>query len=76
MTSTRKRCITTEAIATKVSDMENDEVKHLFHSLDKSYFPEYRDYIAIMLMLDSGTRLGETLSIEIEQATPASAGLF
>lgn len=47
--------------------MENDEVKHLLHSLDKSYFPEYRDYIAIMLMLDSGTRLGETLSIEIEQ---------
>jgi len=30
--------------------MENDEVKHLLHSLDKSYFPEYRDYIAIMLM--------------------------
>ena len=45
--------------------MENDEVKHLLQSLDKSYFPEYRDYIAVMLMLDSGTRLGETLSIEI-----------
>ena len=38
--------------------MENDEVKMLLHSLDQGFFPEYRDYIAIMLMLDSGTRLG------------------
>lgn len=47
--------------------MGNDEVRHLLHSPDKSDFPEYRDYIAIMLMLDSGTRLGEILSIEMEQ---------
>ena len=47
--------------------LENSEVKELLRSLDKSYFPDYRDYIAIMLMLDSGTRLGETLSIEMEQ---------
>ena len=47
--------------------LEDDEVKELLRCLDKSYFPDYRDYIAIMLMLDSGTRLGETLSIEIDE---------
>ena len=48
-------------------NLEDDEVKELLRCLDKSYFPDYRDYIAIMLMLDSGTRLGETLSIEINK---------
>lgn len=47
--------------------LEDDEVKRLLKNLDRSYFSEYRDLLVIMLMLDSGTRLGETLSIEMEQ---------
>ena len=45
----------------------DDEVKELLKSLDKAYFPEYRDLVVMMIMLDSGTRLGETLSIEMNQ---------
>ena len=39
----------------------------ILKGLDKSFFPEYRDYVLIMLMLDSGTRIGETLSAENDQ---------
>ena len=47
--------------------LEDDEVKRLLRSMDRSYYTEYRDLLVMMLMLDSGTRLGETLSMEIEQ---------
>ena len=47
--------------------LEDDEVIRLLKGLDKSFYPEYRDYVLIMLMLDSGTRLGETLSAENTQ---------
>ena len=47
--------------------LDDDEVMRLIRSMDRSYFTEYRDLLAIMLMLDSGTRLGETLSVEMNQ---------
>ncbi len=47
--------------------LEDEEVMRILKGLDKSFFPEYRDYVLIMLMLDSGTRIGETLSAENEQ---------
>jgi len=37
----------------------DEELKKLFSKFDKSYFSEHRDYAMIMLMLDSGMRLGE-----------------
>ncbi|MBQ4580759.1 MAG: tyrosine-type recombinase/integrase [Clostridia bacterium] len=47
--------------------LEDHEVMCLLKGLDKSYYPEFRDYVVIMLMLDSGTRIGETLSAENTQ---------
>lgn len=47
--------------------LDDEEVKRLLRGLDRSYFSEYRDLLVIMLMMDSGTRLGETLSIELKQ---------
>jgi len=47
--------------------MTDDEVKRLIKSLDKSVFNEYRDLPVALLMLDCGMRLGETLSIEMQQ---------
>lgn len=47
--------------------LEDEEVVRLLRGLDKSFYPEYRDYVLIMLMLDSGTRVGETLSAENSQ---------
>ena len=29
-------------------------------TLDRSYYPEHRDYAIMMLILDSGMRLGES----------------
>ena len=45
----------------------DEEVKKLMREMDKSLFSEYRDLLVMMIMLDSGTRLGETLSIEMDQ---------
>ncbi len=39
--------------------LTDEDVRKLFSHLDKSYFSEHRDYIMILLMLDSGMRLGE-----------------
>lgn len=52
--------------------LEDDEVKTLMRVMDKSLFSEYRDLLIMMVMLDSGTRLGETLSITNEELN----GLF
>ena len=44
----------------KAKDYISDEdFKKLVSCLDKSYYAEHRDYVMIMLMLDSGMRLGE-----------------
>lgn len=47
--------------------LEDDEVKQLLSVMDRSIYSEYRDLIVMILMLDCGTRLGETLSIEESQ---------
>ena len=47
--------------------LEDDEVIRLFKNMDTSYYTEYRDMMIMMVMLDAGTRLGETLSAEEEQ---------
>lgn len=39
--------------------LSDDDLKKLLSKFDKSYFTEHRDYVMIMLMLDSGMRLGE-----------------
>lgn len=47
--------------------LENEEVLRLVLSMNRNKFQEYRDLIAMLIMLDSGTRIGETLSIEEDQ---------
>ncbi len=39
--------------------ISDEDFKRLTAALDKSYFSEHRDFAMIMLMLDSGMRLGE-----------------
>lgn len=39
--------------------LSDESFKKLVTSLDKSYFPEHRDLTMIMLMFDTGMRLGE-----------------
>ena len=46
--------------------ISDDEFKRLIAKLDKSYFPEHRDFAMIMLMIDSGMRLGECSCLLVE----------
>ena len=39
--------------------LTDEELRKLVSKLDKSYYSEHRDYVMIMLMIDSGMRLGE-----------------
>ena len=46
--------------------LSDDEFKKLIHQFDKSYFSEHRDLVMIMLMIDSGMRLGECSMLLVE----------
>lgn len=43
--------------------MEDEEVERLLRIFDKSYYPEHRDSAIILLLLDTGMRIGECLKI-------------
>lgn len=43
--------------------LEDHEIDKLLKIFDRSYFPEHRDYMVIMLILDTGMRIGECLQI-------------
>lgn len=45
--------------------LTDDELRKLLNLFDRSYFAEHRDYIMILLMLDSGMRLGECSTLLI-----------
>lgn len=56
--------------------LEDAEVKALLSVMNRAVFSEYRDLMVMMLMLDSGTRLGETLSIESDQLDLINHSLY
>ena len=43
--------------------LTDDELRRLLAKFDRSYFSEHRDYMMILLMLDSGMRLGECFTL-------------
>ncbi|MBP3941519.1 MAG: tyrosine-type recombinase/integrase [Christensenellaceae bacterium] len=43
--------------------LSDEEMRKLISRMDKSYFPEHRDYVMIVLMFDTGMRLGECSSL-------------
>ena len=46
--------------------LEDHEIEKLLKIFDRSYFPEHRDFMVIMLILDTGMRLGECLQVTID----------
>ena len=46
--------------------ISDEDFKRLISCLDKSYYSEHRDYAMIMLMIDTGMRLGECSSLLLE----------
>lgn len=46
--------------------LADEDFRKLVGNLDKSYFPEHRDFAMIMAMIDSGMRLGECSCLLVE----------
>ena len=46
--------------------LTDEELTKLCRNFDLSYFAEHRDYTIIMLLLDTGMRIGECLNIELK----------
>lgn len=44
----------------------DEELRKLISKLDRSYYSEHRDYVMILLMIDSGMRLGECSCLLVE----------
>ena len=61
----------------KAKEYINDEdFKRLVGHLDKSYFVEHRDFTMIMLMIDTGMRLGECGMLLVEDVNLAKRQIF
>lgn len=45
--------------------LSDEELRRLLGRMDRSYYSEHQDYVMIMLMLDSGMRLGECSTLLI-----------
>ena len=56
--------------------LTDEEFRRLISNLDKSYFPEHRDYAMINLMIDSGMRLGECTCILMEDLNLAKHSIL
>ena len=54
----------------------DEDFKRLISHLDKSYFSEHRDYVMIILMIDTGMRLGECSELLIEDINLAKKQVF
>lgn len=56
--------------------IEDSKFIELLQALDISKFVEYRDYVIIQLLLDTGMRLGECLSTKIIDVNLKSSAIF
>ena len=56
--------------------ISDEDFKKLIKNLDKSYFSEHRDYAMIVLMIDSGMRLGECSSLLVSDINLAKKQIF
>lgn len=50
-----------------VQPLTEEEIRKLLDSLDTNYYHYFRDYILILLMLDTGMRLNEACSLEVKE---------
>lgn len=56
--------------------LDDEEFRRLVEHLDKSYFSEHRDFAMIMLMIDTGMRLGECSELLIQDINLARKQIF
>ena len=56
--------------------ISDEDFQKLIKNLDKSYFSEHRDYAMIVLMLDSGMRLGECSALLVSDINLPKKQIF
>lgn len=47
-------------------EIKDVEFNKLIKSLDLTSFAEYRDYVILQLLMDTGMRIGETLNLKMD----------
>ncbi|GIN59776.1 tyrosine recombinase XerC [Lederbergia ruris] len=47
--------------------LDDHEIVALLDAPDEDYYPQFRDKVAMLLMLDTGMRIGEEFALEIEE---------
>ena len=47
------------------SEIKDVDFNKLIKSLDLTSFAEYRDYVILQLLMDTGMRIGETLNLKM-----------
>lgn len=58
------------------SEIKDFDFNKLLKSLDLTRFSEYRDYVILQLLMDTGMRIGETLSLKIEDVLIDKKAIF
>jgi integrase/recombinase XerD len=54
-----------------VQPLSEDDLKKLLKAPDQRYFAQFRDYVIMMLMIDTGMRINEVCSLELKNANPS-----
>ncbi|KMY50560.1 tyrosine-type recombinase/integrase [Peribacillus loiseleuriae] len=52
--------------------LTQDEMHSLLSMPDHAFYPQYRDYVMMMLLYDSGMRISEAVNLEISEVDSAS----
>lgn len=58
------------------SEIKDIDFNRLLKSLDLTRFSEYRDYVILQLLLDTGMRIGETLALKIDDVDIEKKAIF
>jgi integrase/recombinase XerD len=53
-----------------VQPLSEGELKKLLKAPDQRYFAQFRDYVIMMLMIDTGMRINEVCSLELKNTNP------
>ncbi|QQK74201.1 tyrosine-type recombinase/integrase [Salicibibacter cibarius] len=49
-----------------IQPLTKEEIKRLLSAPDQGSFAQFRDYVAILLMLDTGMRIGEVCAVDVQ----------
>lgn len=58
------------------SEIKDVDFNKIIKSLDLTLFAEYRDYVILQLLMDTGMRIGETLSLKTEDLIIDKKAIF